>query len=320
MVTEAAKVITQNLKEQALSFNKAIELLMDKLTGWLEQAVLILPNLLLAILIIIVSVVAAKIVAMVLEKVLDKYLRNKALSSFLITLSKILVIFFGLLLASSVLHLDKAITSMLAGVGILGVAVGFAFQDITANFLSGVAMAIRKKYPFQVGDIIKTQDIMGNVEHISLRATTIRSFQGETIIIPNRLIYENPITNFSFLGMRRVDLSVGVSYGDDLSKVEKIVLAAVTDIDDSVNEKPIEFFYTEFGDSSINFTVRFWVKFRKQTEYLNGKHQAIKAIKKAFNENDITIPFPIRTLDFGIKGGKTLSDMSVSTKALSESN
>ena len=86
----------------------------------------------------------------------------------------------------------------------------------------------------------------------------------------------------------------------DLEKVEKVVLNAVKDIEDSIDHKPIEFFYTEFADSSINFTVRFWVKFTKQTEYLNGMHQAIKAIKKAFNENSITIPFPIRTLDFGI--------------------
>lgn len=306
-------LISNNFKEQALSFNKAVNLLVDKLSGWLEQTILILPNLLVAIIIIVISILISKLVANVLERIFKQYSKNKALSSFVITLSKILVIFVGILLATSVLHLDKAITSMLAGVGILGVALGFAFQDITANFISGIAMAVKTRYPFQVGDIIQTQGIMGNVEFINLRSTTIRSFQGETIIVPNRLIYENPITNFSFLGRRRVDLTVGVSYGDDLEKVERIVLEAVKGIKDSIDTKPMEFFYTEFADSSINFTIRFWVKFTKQTEYLNGVHEAIKAIKKAFNENDITIPFPIRTLDFGIKGGKTLSEMQVST-------
>jgi small conductance mechanosensitive channel len=300
MLDEATEKLTANLKEQALSFNKAVDLLIDKLSGWLEQGILILPNLLVAILIVILSVIIAKLVAKLLENLSMKYLKNKALSGFLITLSKILVVFVGLLLASSVLHLDKAITSMLAGLGILGVALGFAFQDITANFLSGIAMAIRTRYPFQVGDIITTQGIMGNVEYIDLRSTTIRTFQGETIIIPNRLIYENPITNYSFLGMRRVDLTVGISYGDDLGKVQSVVLEAVKGIEDSIDYKPIDFYYTEFGDSSINFEVRFWVKFTKQTEYLNGVHQAILSIKKAFDENDITIPFPIRTLDFGI--------------------
>jgi small conductance mechanosensitive channel len=308
------KALTNNLKEHAMSFNKALDLLVDKLAGWLEQGVLILPNLLVAIIIIIISIFVSKLLANVLERIFKQYSKNKALSSFLITLSKVLVVFVGVLLATSVLHLDKAITSMLAGVGILGVTLGFAFQDITANFISGVAMAIKTKYPFAVGDIIKTQDIIGNVEYINLRSTSIKTFQGQTVIVPNRLIYENPITNFSFLGMRRVDLSVGVSYGEDLEKVEKVVLNAVKDIEDSIDHKPIEFFYTEFADSSINFTVRFWVKFTKQTEYLNGMHQAIKAIKKAFNENSITIPFPIRTLDFGINSpGRVLLE----TKAAS---
>lgn len=313
MFEGASEEFSKSLKQQALSFNKTIDLLVEKLSGWLEQAILLLPNILIAVLIFIISVLSAKAVASILEKVLAKYLKNKALSGFLITLSKILVIFSGILLASSVLHLDKAITSMLAGVGILGVALGFAFQDITANFLSGIAMAIKTRYPFQVGDIITTQGIMGNVDHIDLRSTTIRTFQGETIIIPNRLIFENPITNYSFLGMRRIDLAVGVSYGDDLEKVKSIVLEAVKEIEDSIDYKPIDFYYTEFGDSSINFEVRFWVKFTKQTEYLNGIDQAIMAIKKAFDENDITIPFPIRTMDFGIKGGKSLSEMEIAT-------
>ena len=310
---QTAEKIAENLKEHALSFNKAVDLLVEKLMTWLEQGILILPNLLVAILIMTITILVSKLVASIEEKILGKYLKNKALASFIINLSKILMLFVGLLLAVSVLHLDKAITSLLAGVGILGVTLGFAFQDITANFISGIAMALKDKYPFAVGDIIETQGVMGNVEYINLRSTSIKTFQGQTVIIPNRQIYENPITNYSFLGMRRVDLSVGVSYGDDLEKVREVVLAAVKDLEDSIDHKPIEFYYTEFADSSINFDVRFWVRFTKQTEYLNGVHQAIMAIKKAFDENDITIPFPIRTLDFGIKGGKTLSEMQVST-------
>lgn len=304
-------IIEDGLQSQAVSFNKALDLLVDKLITWFEQGVLLLPNIIIAILLVTIGMIVANFVAGFVEKPLIKYLKNKALASFLVTLSKITIVFCGILLAISVLHLDKAITSLLAGVGILGVTLGFAFQDITANFLSGIAMAINTKYPFAVGDIIQTKEITGNVEYINLRSTTIRTFQGQMVIVPNRQIYENPITNFSFLGMRRVDLEVGISYAENLEKVKELVLDTVKNLDDIVQSQPIDLYYEEFGDSSINFVVRFWVNFTKQTEYKEAKSNAIIEIKKIFDANGITIPFPIRTLDFGIKGGKTLSQMTI---------
>jgi small conductance mechanosensitive channel len=206
------------------------------------------------------------------------------------------------------MHLDKAVTSLLAGVGIAGVALGFAFQDITANLLSGVALVINKDYPFKVKDIIETNDFIGYVEEISLRSTTISTFQGQTVIIPNRVIYENPLVNYSFTQKRRVDLEIGVSYGDDLKKVVDITMQAIQDIDRD-KSKVVEVFYKEFGSSSINLELRFWVPFKDPNQYLEARHQAIIAVKEAFDANNITIPFPIRTLDFGIKGGKTLENM-----------
>jgi small conductance mechanosensitive channel len=289
--------ISKNLQGQADAFHKALLLLGDKLFQWFEQAVLLLPNLIIAILLILLSIVLAQYFSSLSHRFLKKYFKNKALAEFLLTLTKLSIVFFGVLLATSVLHLDKALTSLLAGLGILGVTLGFAFQDITTNFISGIAMAIKVKYPFAVGDIIQSRDIIGNVEHINLRSTTIRTFQGQIVMVPNRLIYENPITNFSFLGMRRVDLKVGISYRDDLEKVQKIVLESVQDIEDIVKDKPLEFYYKAFGESSIDFEIRFWVNFTKQTEYLNAQHLAIIAIKKAFDANGITIPFPIRTIE-----------------------
>lgn len=93
--------------------------------------------------------------------------------------------------------------------------------------------------------------------------------------------------------------------GEDLQRVEDITLAAVKSIDYLRKDKPIDFYYQEFGNSSINFVVRYWVNFHKLTDYLRALSDGIKRIKVAYDKNNITIPFPIRTLDFGIKGGKT---------------
>ena len=104
-----------------------------------------------------------------------------------------------------------------------------------------------------------------------------------------------------------MDLTVGVSYGEDLERVRDITLKAIADIEGTTDDE-ITFFYQEFGDSSINFDIRIWVNTAEQVEFLQVKSDAVMRIKKAFDQNNITIPFPIRTLDFGIKGGQPLSE------------
>ena len=218
-----------------------------------------------------------------------------------------LMVLLGIFIALDVLNLDKTVTSLLAGIGIVGLALGFAFKDAASNFLSGIYMAI--KSPINPGDLISYEDIYGRVKEIGLRATTITSLQGQDIIVPNRLLVENIYTHYTINRSRRIDLKIGISYGDDLDKTEKVTLEAIRKIDYILKTKPVDLYFTEFGDSSIDLTVRYWVNFRKETDYLKAVSDGIKNIKHAYDENDITITFPIRTLDFGIKGGKTLADM-----------
>ncbi len=104
-------------------------------------------------------------------------------------------------------------------------------------------------------------------------------------------------------------MNVGISYGDDLEKVEEITLEAINRINYLDKDKPVDLYFLEFGNSSINFVVRYWVNYYKQTDYLKALSDGIKNIKKSYDNNNITIPFPIRTLDFGIKGGEKLSEM-----------
>lgn len=292
-----------------LDFDKVISLLDEKLSGWLEEVVLLLPNTVIALIIIFLSYITASITDKFIQQLLRRSLQNKSLAGFIALMAKISILILGFILAINIMHLDKAVASILAGIGIAGVALGFALQDITANFLSGIGLVIQNTYPFKIGDMIETNGFIGIVEDINLRSTNLKSFQGQTIIIPNRKIYENPVTNFSFLGERRVDLEVGISYGENLENVEKIVLDTIKNLKDIEIKGEVEFFYKKFDSSSINFDIRFWVPFIKQTEYLTARHRAIIEIKKSFDQNGITIPFPIRTLDFGIKGGQKLNEV-----------
>ncbi len=119
--------------------------------------------------------------------------------------------------------------------------------------------------------------------------------------IPNRSVIQNPIINYSYLGKRRIELDCGISYTENLDHVEEVVRKALIDVELLESEK-IDFYYTEFGESSINFKIRFWTNQVNQSAYLYYRSEALRKIKRAFDNNNITIPFPIRTIDFAIKG------------------
>lgn len=285
----------------------ALDLIESKLVGWSKELIRMLPNLVLAAVIVVAGWLLAKLVRAGVEKVLVRTQIGRSLRNLISNAVYLLIIIIALFGALSILHLDKTVTSILAGAGIVGLALGFAFQDIAANFISGVAMAVQR--PIRTGELVEVAGQLGIVERIDLRTTEIKSLQGLQVIIPNKEIFQNVLTNYTRNGSRRVDLDVGVSYGDDLAKVERVTIEAVKTIDGLLPDREVELFYQEFGDSSINFEVRFWVSSKSQGYYKGRKSAAIVAIKSAYDNNDIMIPFPIRTLDFRIKGGEKLNAM-----------
>lgn len=289
-----------------MNTEKIVNTLLEKLNNWLELIIEMLPNMGLAILLFILFFIIAKLVKKVAVKLFDKASNNTALKNLFSTIVYYTVLGIGLFIVLGILKLDKAVTSLLAGVGVLGLALGFAFQDIAANFVSGVILAFRR--PFQISDIVQINDYMGSISRTNLRVTVIKLFQGQEVYIPNKDVLQSAITNYTVLGKRRIDLEVGVSYGEDLEAVEELVKNTISAMDNVIDSDNLIFDYHEFGGSSINFTIRFWITYPDQPSYLSMKSRAIKAIKKAFDANDITIPFPIRTLDFGIKGGMILKD------------
>jgi small conductance mechanosensitive channel len=155
---------------------------------------------------------------------------------------------------------------------------------------------------------------MGRASRTNLRTTVIKTFQGQEVYIPNKDVLQSAIYNYTVLGKRRVDLKVGVSYGDDLNAIESLVIETTKELKGIIDPENIIFDYEEFGSSSINFNIRFWIEYPDEPGFLAVRNSAIMAIKNAFDNNGITIPFPIRTLDFGVKGGEKLSEMNLSVK------
>ena len=293
-----------------LDVSDAASGLVGKVFGWYEATVLLLPNLVVAVLIVVAGAFAARLVRRVVTGVMHRVTAHapaaRNVVDLLATLAYLAVLLAAVFSALRVLGLDGIVTTLLAGAGIVGLALGFAFQDIAANFIAGVLMAVRN--PFVVGQIIKTNDFMGTVREISLRSTILETFEGQRVILPNAKVFGDAIVNYSSMRERRVDVTVGVGYGDDLAEAERVATAAVEALPVRAEGHPVQLYYTGFGESSIDFTVRFWVAFDKQTDYLGAQSEAIKAIQKAFGQAGITIPFPIRTLDFGPNGGIPLGE------------
>lgn len=291
-----------------MNLNELYSELIEKMQEWLVTFVRMLPNIAIALLILIAVIFIAGIMKRVSKKQLIKFNVDKTISGFLSRLISLFIVIIGFMIALSIMNLTGTVTSLLAGLGILGLALGFAFQDTAANFMSGIYITFQQ--PYAVGDIIETMNgTMGNVIDINLRVTKIKTFDGQIVYVPNRFLFQEDFKNYSENGSRRLKLACGVSYGEDLERVEGIAIEALQNVPGRIQDEDIKVHWTEFGDSSINFTVNIWLDYVQQNKvYVSAESYSLKKLKQAFDDNDIMIPFPIRTLDFGIKGGVPFSE------------
>lgn len=279
-----------------VNIRAALEEAWAKATGWLEGLVESLPNILAALVLLMIFWGLSRAARKLVEKIAARFADQTEITRLIARAAQLAVLVAGLILALGVLNLDRTVTSLLAGFGIVGLALGFAFQDIAENFIAGIILNVRTQ--FREGDIVESGDFVGVIERVQLRATVMRTFTGQRVLIPNAEVFKNPIVNFTQPHMRRVDIEVGIAYDDDLEKAKRVAIEAVRPIEARIETRPVELFYREFGDSSINFQLRFWIPFSSvETDFLGARSEAIMRIRKAFAENDITIPFPIRTIE-----------------------
>ncbi|WP_339721104.1 mechanosensitive ion channel family protein [uncultured Paraglaciecola sp.] len=292
---------------ELLKIEKFWSLINDKLESWLEAGIKHLPNFIVAILIAITFSIIARIAGKAMKKVLLKTLESPQIANLLASIFKMCVLIAGIFIALDFLGLTGTVTSLLAGAGIVGLAIGFAFQDMTENLIAGIAMGIRK--PFQIGDVVEADKVFGTVKTINLRNTLVETFFGQLEVIPNKILFRNILTNYSTSGFRRIEIPVGISYADDPEKAAEVIVEQINQYDFVIKKQETAVFAKDFGDSSINLLLWFWIAYPGETGFMQARHQAVIGVKKALENADILIPFPIRTLDFGAKGGVKLNSM-----------
>jgi len=287
----------------------SVQKLFEKLSNWLDSIILIIPNVLLAAIVMTVSIFLARFVNRYVRKILRRISSNVTVNGVLSNVATAGFLLLMLFVVLDILELQTALTSLLAGAGVAGLAIGLALQEPLINIFSGILMSVKSLY--NVGDLVETNGYFGVIEEISLRATLLRTPLGQEVSIPNKMVIQSPLENFTNTCERRIVLNCGISYGEDLERVKTIAIQAIKDHCSFDESRGVEFFYTGFGNSSIDFILRFWIKKCRQVDFLKSRSDAVIGLKKAFDQNGITIPFPIRTLDFGIKGGQKLNEMLV---------
>jgi small conductance mechanosensitive channel len=194
---------------------------------------------------------------------------------------------FGVLVALS--QMGVSLGPLLAGLGVAGFIVGFALQETLSNFASGVMILFYE--PFDVGDAVEAGGVLGKVSHMSLVSTTILTFDNQTLIVPNRMIWGNVIKNINTQIQRRVDLTFGISYSDDIPRAEALLMEIVKAHPKVLPDPEPVVRLHELGDSSVNFVVRPWVL---TTDYWDVYWDVTRTVKMRFDEVGISIPFPQR--------------------------
>ncbi|TLV00704.1 mechanosensitive ion channel family protein [Dyadobacter luticola] len=274
--------------------SKTIDPLALKLDQWSVEVLKFIPNLIIAILILVVFRFLASWGSRIMERILGRASQNIALVSLISAITRIAIVMMGLFFALGVLGLDKTVTSLLAGAGVLALALGFAFQDLTTNFISGAFIAIQR--PIKVGDIIETNGYTGKVLSIGLRSVKLDNFAGQQVELPSKDIFQKPIVNFTYSGERRVQMEGSIGYKDDLANVEELAVGVIKKLTFLNKLKPIEFNFTRFSEKSVDFEILFWID---QSKIGPGpaKSAAMKAVKRVFDDNNISFPTPARPMD-----------------------
>lgn len=256
-------------------------------SNWSDLIILWATNIVFALLIFFIGKWIAAKIRDIVKKILLLKQFDEMLVGFLCNIIYTLLLVMVVIAALGKLGVDT--TGAAAIVAAAGLAIGFALQGSLSNFASGVMILIFK--PFSKGEFIEAGGTAGIVEEMHVFTTALKSPDNKVLIVPNSVFTANPLTNFSRKPTRRIDLTFGVGYGDNLDTV-KTVLNEILEADDRILKDPAPTIgILELGDSSVNFAVRPWVK---KEDYWDVYFSLHETVKKRFDEAGISIPFPQR--------------------------
>ncbi len=249
-----------------------------------------LSDLAIAVVVLILTMVVAKAFSLYLKRLLKEKV-SKDHSQLIGKVISFVIYIIGISTAFAILGLN--LTGFLFAGSMAGIIIGFASQNIVGNFVSGLFLIIER--PLKIGDQANIDDVEGYVEDIRVISTTLRTYDGLYVRIPNQTVFTSKLTNYVGHLVRRFEYTVGIRYSDDADKAISIIIGVVEEQPFALKKPSPDIFVDNLGDNAVNIKVRIWAP---ATEWFKLKMILLWKIKKALEEQGIEIAFPQRTVWF----------------------
>jgi small conductance mechanosensitive channel len=268
----------------------------DKIGEIWTGFVAIIPNVVVALVVFVIFYVAGRLIRSSVRAVNDRYRRRRNLGLVLGRLAQAGVVLLGLLVALMIIFPSFNAAGLIQVLGIGSVAIGFAFRDILQNFLAGILILLTE--PFRINDQIVFGGFEGTVEDIETRATTIRTYDGRRVVIPNAELFTNPVTVNTAFDKRRLEYDIGIGYGDDIARAKALIVEALREVDGVLPDPPPDALVFDLAPSSVNIRARWWITPPRRADALDLRDQVLTAITTKLMANGIDLPFPTQQILF----------------------
>ncbi|MEH2062476.1 MAG: mechanosensitive ion channel family protein [Nostoc sp.] len=276
--------------------NADISALWDRIQGMINGFIVLLPNIVLALIVFAIFFVVARAIKRVVKRLTRDRHQARNLGLVLGRLAQGTILLIGLFVALSIVIPTFRAGDLIQLLGISGVAIGFAFRDILQNFLAGILILLTE--PFQINDQIVFQGFEGTVENIETRATTIRTYDGRRIVIPNSELFTNSVTVNTAFDSRRLQYDVGIGYGDDIDLAKELMLEALHSVPEILKDPAPDVLLMELAESTVNIRIRWWINPPRRADDLASRDKVLSTIKKTLVQNGIDLPFPTQQILF----------------------
>lgn len=253
------------------------------------------PFLVAGVIVLLLTWLVAGIVSSLTERAMNRSGLRNSMKQVTIRFVSISIWLLGILLVCMIVFPGLTPSKALGAMGLVSIAVGLAFKDIFENFFAGILILWR--FPFEDGDIIECEDILGRVVKTELRMTRIRLLSGELVVTPNSFLFKNPVKVITNQKTIRTNITTGIAYDQDVEKAVDLISGVMAECATVNTQKEIQIVPSAFGSSSIDIEVYWWTE-ASPFKTRNSRGEVITNIKKAFDTAGIEIPFPYRTLTF----------------------
>jgi small conductance mechanosensitive channel len=280
----------------------------EKIQGMIDGLIVMLPNLVLALIVFVLFVVVARFIRNLVRRVTRNRRNARNLGLVLGRLAQGSIVLIGLFVALSIVLPSFKAGDLIQLLGISSVAIGFAFRDILQNFLAGILILLTE--PFQIDDQIVFKEFEGTVENIQTRATTIRTYDGRRIVIPNSELFTNSLTVNTAFENRRLEYDIGIGYGDDIARAKQLILEAIHETEGVLSQPAADAIVVDLAESTVNIRARWWIKPPRRAPALDLQDSVLTAIKNKLTANGVDMPFPTQQILFHDQTEETDGDRS----------